>query len=116
MLFKRFHVFGDDPDSQRPTQLDHRTDDIAAIVVLQHFPGQRAVELDRAELEAADVKHRAVTHAEVVHLQMNAHALQPLERTAGNRVVGDVLRLGQFQAQRRCLQAVRAQAVFDERQ
>ena len=37
LLRAGFYVFGDDLDSKRCPELDHRTDDVSAIAVLQHL-------------------------------------------------------------------------------
>ncbi len=98
--------FGDDRHLQPVRQRDDGLGDRAVLGLGQHVLDERAVDLQLAHRQAAQVAQAGVAGAEVVDRELHAERLQRMQLAQARIGARHQRRLGQFEFEQRCRHAV----------
>ena len=78
-MFLRLHAFGHDAQMKDFSQSDDGFDDFEVVGVFEHGLDKRAVDLEDVDGQALQIRQGRVARSEIVHGDLKAHFLQPLQ-------------------------------------
>ena len=112
-LLLGLHALGGDAQVQPAGHRDDGGDDGRIVGIMAQVLDERAVDLQRVDGEALQVRQARVAGAEVVDGQAHAHLVQLLERLHGLVGVVHQHALGQLELEQRRREAAVAQRLLD---